>query len=316
MSSGKRRKLSGKPKPRKNKLWRPKVPPETKELLRAAAGYKCANPGCPNRLVELHHIREWAVYRTHDKEHMIAICPTCHAHVDRGSLTIDEPTIRSWKAIRRESSTLGHVYVEPGGRCRVRLGSIDMVSADSRPDPVVVFRLSPNNEAGFRVADREILQLNLRLADTQGRDLVRVVDGHLRHAPDPPVTYESRPGRHRITAPATPDYLPAWVLERYTRDQRNDSPHLLVEGGRFTALDIEVLDRGLVQVQGVWVEGDRAVVAGPAMLSLHLPSCGGFIHCGSYPGPGSAIFEFQGPIEYSFFQVMLNQSKSPAGATP
>ena len=47
------------------------------QLIEEAAG-KCANPGCPNRLVQFHHIREWAVCRTHDAAHMIAI-----ATVDR-----------------------------------------------------------------------------------------------------------------------------------------------------------------------------------------------------------------------------------------
>ena len=55
---------------------RPKVPPAIKRALYAEAGYKCANPGCCTRLQELHHIRQWSVYQTHDGSEMIAICPT------------------------------------------------------------------------------------------------------------------------------------------------------------------------------------------------------------------------------------------------
>ena len=35
---------------------------ERKAALRAQAGGKCANPGCPVPRTHLHHIREWAVY--------------------------------------------------------------------------------------------------------------------------------------------------------------------------------------------------------------------------------------------------------------
>jgi hypothetical protein len=175
-------------------------------------------------------------------------------------LKIDELTIRAWKAIPRQPSTRAHIYVEPGDRCRVRLGSIDIARRATDHDPVVIFQLSANNQVGFRVLDREILQLNLRLADTQGREVVRVVEGYLAHEVKEPVQYESRTGKVRITAPPTPDYLPPWVLERFANERLP-----VVADGRFTALDIEVLDRGLVHVQGVWAEGDaedgRAVVA-------------------------------------------------------
>ena len=48
------------------------VPKPLKAQLIKDAGDKCANPGCSNWRVYLHHIKHWAVYKTHDGEHMIS----------------------------------------------------------------------------------------------------------------------------------------------------------------------------------------------------------------------------------------------------
>lgn len=111
---------------------RPNVPRETKRALIREAGGKCANPGCPNRLIELHHIQRWAVYRTHDAEHMIAVCPTCHENVERGSLLISDETLYEWKKIvRRKAAARGHIYVEPGDQAKLLLGSIAVSGEDA-----------------------------------------------------------------------------------------------------------------------------------------------------------------------------------------
>jgi hypothetical protein len=71
---------------------RPKVKPDMKNALLAEAGYQCANPGCERTLVQYHHIREWAVWQTHDAEHMIALSAGCHDEVHRGDLSLDDAT--------------------------------------------------------------------------------------------------------------------------------------------------------------------------------------------------------------------------------
>jgi hypothetical protein len=82
-------------------------------------------PGCPNQLVEIHHIHEWHVYQTHDASHMIAICPSCHDAVDRGSLQISDDELYRWKGIdRKEALSTGHIFIEPGEAPRLLLGSL------------------------------------------------------------------------------------------------------------------------------------------------------------------------------------------------
>jgi hypothetical protein len=279
------------------------------ELYREA-GKKCANPGCPNTLLELHHIREWCVYRTHDRAHMIAVCPTCHGHAHHGKLRIDDATIRSWKAIGRTATKQAHLYVEPGPSCKVLLGSLLMTNGPANATGIIVFQLSPSNQLSFRVADGDIMLVNLRVTDTSGREVVRVVDGYLKHHAEEPVWFESRPGRCRLTAPALPAYIPPYIVEKYNASRPHET---LVVDGRFTVLDVEVLDRGLVQVQGVWFEGTRAVVVTHDWLSLWLPPTDGFTHLRGYGDRRGEpknlnklpVFRHDGSIDFSILAAAL-----------
>jgi hypothetical protein len=243
---------------------RPKVPSYIKIALCQEAGNKCANPGCPNALIELHHINLWHVYQTHSQTDMIAVCPTCHDNAHRGTLVIDDHTIRRWKLIHRPLSKRSHIYIEPGEDVRVLLGSVYMTNGASTPDGLVIFDLSPHNRLSFRIIDGDVLLTNLVVTDSGRYELVRVVDGYLKHNIGEPFRYESRVGKHRITAPATAAYVPAWLVEKYNEQ----APAPSAEDGRFTVLDIEVLDRGCVQIQGVWAEDRRAVVIAQDWLSI------------------------------------------------
>jgi hypothetical protein len=95
--------------------YRPKIKRTVKEALIKKAGGKCANPGCPNVLTEIHHIKEWCVYKSHNPSYMIAICPSCHDSVTRGGLRINDETLYRWKTISRALQTASHyIYLEPG----------------------------------------------------------------------------------------------------------------------------------------------------------------------------------------------------------
>jgi hypothetical protein len=129
------------------------VPVHIKRVLLDQAGYKCANPGCPNSLTEFHHIHEWRVYQTHDAEHMIAICPACHDAVDRGDLQISDEELYGWKGIDRSLSVpIAHIFVEPGPTPRLRLGSITVQGESG----VIVFDLSERHRLSLAVRDGDI----------------------------------------------------------------------------------------------------------------------------------------------------------------
>jgi len=231
---------------------RPSVPAATKRALVREAGGKCANPGCPNQITDLHHIRRWAVYRTHDAAHMIAVCPTCHAHVERGELTIDDEALYEWKQLQRNAQAdRDYLYVEPGDTAKLLLGSI-AVQGDRG---LAVFELGATNKLSFVVKDRDLLLVSLTISTREGDEVLRVVDNHVRLPAVEGVYYSRRPGRIRVTGPAEERFLPGWALYRVQ----------LVEPGyaadqSLTLLELEVLEPGLVRVQGIWTEGPRAVV--------------------------------------------------------
>lgn len=299
------------------KNYRPKIPVKIKNQLLNESGRKCANPGCSATTLEYHHINQWHVYQTHDLADMIALCPNCHRNSHYGFLMIDEATIRFWKRIRRPTIKRGHLYVEPGNDCKILLGSIYLQNESStNPFGMTVFQLSSTNKVSFRIVDNDILLTNL-VTTVRGQEVVRVVDGHLRAQVDEPVRYEARPGKHRITAPAAPEYIPAWVLDLYDQSTTEFSAgkkHSLVdEKGRFTILDLEVINRGVLQIQGVWVEGDLALVVGRDWLSIKLPIMTGFGHIRGYADSIDApkdlnrlpVFTYSGDLNFSALSGVL-----------
>lgn len=281
---------------------RPAVPNTICTALIKEAGFKCANPGCPNTLTELHHITEWHIYHTHDEKDMIAICPTCHSHAHYGQLKIDALTIRRWKAICRPLRPKGHIYIEPGQQNRLLLGSIYMTRNDQ--SDLMVFRLSARNQLSFRVINDVIMNLSLAISDTTGCKVVSVIDGHVFYSEDQDVKYQSRPGRVSLTVPANSRFVSAELLKRYAE---NNPPAPLVVNGRITLLDLEVIVPGTVQVRGVWDEGNRVVVVTEDWLSICSLEKNGFCHFKGYGEKRDdkkdlnnlPVFEYSGPLSVS-----------------
>ena len=119
--------------------YRPKVPVDIKRSLISEAGNKYANPGCPNRLIEIHHAREWCIYKSHDEPHMIAVCPSCHDSITRGNLRSDDQTLYRWKSIHHKPDPASHIYLEPSEDVpKIVLGTISVESETN----FVVFELS------------------------------------------------------------------------------------------------------------------------------------------------------------------------------
>lgn len=231
---------------------RTKVGKKTIERLRLEAGGKCANPGCSSHRTHIHHIREWAVYKTHDSAHMIAVCPTCHDDIHHGAITLSDETIYRWKEIIRLGDEIrGQLYIEPGGFTKLLTGTIAIVA----PLYLAVFYLSSNNYLRFDIKDDNLLFLNLRMYSYKRKEVLRVTYNHLRLNINPLIEYKEVKGNIQITVPATPDYIPSWVIDlmllRYPQ---------FVASNRVTVLSMEVVKPGVVRIQGVWAESEEAVV--------------------------------------------------------
>jgi hypothetical protein len=231
---------------------RPDVPEDLKERLRAEVGGKCANPGCTNRRTHLHHIREWAVYQTHDEKHMVAVCPACHDAIHHGELPISDEEVYRWKSTSRPGVIRDHVYVEPGSHSLIVLGSISVTAMEG----MVVFELSPINRLSLRILEGDILLLDLRVSDMAGREICSVSDNHLKHSPSPDLTYLRVPGRVQLTTPALEPFVPQWLINGV----RVNEPDY-ARSGEVTLISAHVLRPGVVKVQGVWLKKGHAVVA-------------------------------------------------------
>ena len=132
---------------------RRRIPKPIKGQLVLEAGDKCANPGCPNWRSHIHHIRHWAVYKAHDSDHMIAICPSCHDSVHYAG-GISDDTLYAWKKIiRPEGEFRSHIYVEPAKDIRVLTGSMCVETENSSG---AVFKLSNANTFSLRILDGDI----------------------------------------------------------------------------------------------------------------------------------------------------------------
>lgn len=74
---------------------------------------RCAAPGCPNPVIEVHHVVFWADGGSTDDENLIGLCPRCHRAVHAGTLVID-PVTHAFK------NRHGHLLPESDPRHRHR----------------------------------------------------------------------------------------------------------------------------------------------------------------------------------------------------
>jgi hypothetical protein len=258
-----------------------KIKPEQKRQLLAEAGQKCANPGCSNWRLHIHHIRHWAVYKAHDSMHMIAICPTCHASAHFGPLKITDDTLYLWKGIVRPSQPdSAYLYVEPSQDLKLLTGPVALKTLGDR---LTAFELSDRNYLAFKVLDSDIILVSAKIKNKKGKEILRVVENHVRVSKDNEVKFHSRPGRVQIHIPNSPDYVPTWLLQQV----RERTPSFGAEG-HILALDMEVLKPGLVRVEGCWIDADQAIIITPEFVSLYRQSWGAPISFGAYGDEGGA----------------------------
>lgn len=281
---------------------RTKVKAADKRKLITEAGGKCANPGCPNVLVEIHHIREWHIYRTHDPEHMIAICPACHDAVDRGDLKITDEDAYSWKRIVRQAASRGHLYVEPGDvPPTLLLGSI---AAQAESGDLVVFSQREDSQLSFKIAGLDIMQVNAIICGVDERPLVRVDDGHFQLIPGSQANLSQRPGRFRVTHPQDGSVLPEWALEQIRTHEAG-----FAAGPSVRILDMHVLEPNTVRVQGIWMKGEQGIViTKKSLIFLEQGQVGPI----SFSGAGlDTVLRFNGPAEAALFGIAEKGSLPP-----
>lgn len=269
---------------------RPKINNNIKEQLKQEAGNKCANPGCSSRRTHLHHIRKWAVYETHDAQHMIAVCPTCHDAIHHGSLPISDAKVYEWRQIARSQSTVqSYLYVEPGVETKILLGTIAVVAKE-----VVVFRLVQNNRLKFSVVDEGILLFDLRISSMSNKEILRVVNNYVRHNPNQDVSFKDIPGHIQVTASVSSKYVPTWAIQKMRMRES-----LFASNSQLKLLSLEVIRPGVVRVEGVWAEHNRVIIVTREQISFITPDMSEPLNI--LGGGENSTLLWDGPITASLF---------------
>jgi hypothetical protein len=225
---------------------------------------------------------------------MIAVCPTCHDAIHHGDIPITDETLCDWKSIPRASDLIrNHIYVEPGPRPRILVGSITLTGLDG----LVVFRLGASQELSFRTSGADLLLLNLRITDVAGTDVLVIRDNYVVHKPRVEIDYANVPGRMEVTAPADPSFVPEWALSK----MRLHSP-CFGQNGRVVLASVHVLEPGLVRVQGIWMNSNAGVIITDDHLSLLLERLAQPV---SIVGAGKeTTIEWRGAITTALFAFM------------
>lgn len=269
-----------------NKNYRPKVPAPIKHALIEECGDKCANPGCPQTLLEFHHIEQWAVYQTHNEKIMIALCPTCHASVERGGLTISDDELYRWKSIKRSSGTYtGMLYVEPGPMPRVMLGNLAFTGSNG----AAILRFE-NTKLTLTVHEQDLAILDLETIDSTGEPLVGVSHNIVRQR-KPSVIINQHPGRFQVPTCSATDVLPQWALECLSK-----VPHPDNDPTQIDTLDVHVLEPGVVRVKGVFLGDTGGIVIDDHRILL-LSRANKIVIGWRVEGNGGATLHDFGPID-------------------
>jgi hypothetical protein len=234
---------------------RSKIPPEMHERLLAEAGQKCANPGCPNIRTHIHHIKEWAVYQTHDERYMIAVCPSCHFAIHHGAIALTDEVVLAWKGIDRTPNIARHhIYVEPKLPPETWFGGFAVRLIDRG----AVINLSPTNSVSMQIVDSELLSIDATLTALDGTEILRVRNSHVLHRRMSGVEFLSIPGQCMVAVSPNSPLIPKWFINR----MRGPYPHFGTKDHMITLFHAHAYLPGVVRVGGIWIRNDRALVAG------------------------------------------------------
>lgn len=232
---------------------RKKLKPSLKSQLIKEAGNKCANPGCSNWRVHIHHIEHWAVYQSDEPEILIAVCPSCHDAIHHGSIVFTNDLLLRWKSIARaEKPTSTHVYIEPSNQIKLLTGTIALATKNIG---VTIFDFSKSNQLSFKVLDGDIALLNIEISDLEGNEKLKVVDNHVKVLDTDTLSFEQVPGHIRVSTKDTDTF----ILNSFIEKMRIQEPEYLKDDN-LLLLELEVIKPGHVKVKGCWADKDKAVI--------------------------------------------------------
>ncbi|MBD2491986.1 HNH endonuclease [Aulosira sp. FACHB-615] len=217
------------------------------------AGYKCANPGCPNWRAEIHHIKEWAVFGSNDPSILIALCPSCHDAVHNGKLKIPDELLYSWKSIqRKDEHSFAHLYVEPSQEIKLLTGQIALTTINNN---ITIFEISNQNRFSFRLLNNNIVLINLTITSLSGKEVLNVIDNYTNVYAKDSVTFNYIPGHIKIFT----KNADLFISSESVRKMRTVEPDFLYDN-ELILLELQVVKPGHIKVKGCWSDKDYTII--------------------------------------------------------
>jgi hypothetical protein len=265
---------------------RPKIPDAIKSKILAECGDKCANPGCFARRVEFHHIRDWAIWQSHDERHLVALCPTCHDAAHHGRIKLDDTMLYHWKTLKRGKPRHTVFQVEPGPTPIFYIADSAVQTLGGQTN---VVDLSETAKVMFRIDSDDFFLVDLRLSNVRGEPIIKMVENRTVHSLSSDVSCESRPGRLVITTDSVEQFVPSWIRKQVANFDELHAWHGAPAGvdhfaPPFTILDIEVVAPSQVRFQGLICNESHGLLA--LGNQIYLPTSTG---CSGASGYGTFI---------------------------
>jgi len=277
---------------------RKKISPKIKNELIEEAGGKCANPGCSDYNLHLHHIKHWSVYQCDDPDHMIALCPSCHDDVHRGQLKIPDETLYLWKQKKvNNKQKCSYLHIEPSTDLKLLTGSVSIKPTQNKQ---LIFELANGSNLALRVLNNKRLQINATIYDQEKCEILKVTENHVDVEKEG-VELKQRKGRIQITVETKRNYIPEWVIFQMRKFQRKD----FGKSDRIKILDIEVIKPGFIKIEGIWANNEKAVIiTNKELIFCPVPPWAptNFVGAGE-----KTVFTYDGPISTGMFDSILHR---------
>jgi hypothetical protein len=139
-----------------------------------------------------------------------------------------------------------------------------------------------------------ILRSSIR--DLANKEVLRVVENHVRARKDADVVFEHRTGQVRVTVPVTARYVQPYLVPQM---QSYDAQ--FCSDGRLVLTELTVVNPGVVRVRGCWVDAHAAIVITNDALSFCSPSQTGPTSLVGHPD--GTVLKYEGPITTAMFGI-------------
>jgi len=134
------------------------IPKSIDKEVKTASGFRCA--WCGVYLTERHHIIPYNLTKSHDKDSLILLCPTCHAEADAERITADELIKRRIQLSGEVDRSSGNLSIN-SDLLKVNVGGNSFINCNN----ILVFNdiplISVQNKNGY-------LLVSLKLFNREG----------------------------------------------------------------------------------------------------------------------------------------------------